>query len=154
MKRFNIRVYGFLVNDSGEVLVSDERECGLEFSKFPGGGLEYGEGLREGLQREFMEECGIRVEVAEHVFTTDMFIKSAFNDSQVIGVYYRVTTIQPVLGKFSGTQFDFETGKQLDQVFRWVRMDQLVDDSLTFEMDRIAWRVFLSENRHGLQFLP
>ncbi len=151
MKRFNVRVYGFLVNEGGEVLVSDERECGLEFSKFPGGGLEYGEGLRDGLRREFMEECGIAVEVAEHVFTTDGFIKSVFNDSQVIGVYYRVHASQPVQGKFSGKRFDFELGKLQDQVFRWVPLDQLTEDDLTFGMDRAALRVFVSEKRHVAQ---
>jgi len=31
----------------------------MQFSKFPGGGLEYGEGLIEGLKREFVEECNV-----------------------------------------------------------------------------------------------
>ena len=42
MKHFNIRVYGILIQDSN-VLVSDEYIKGKNITKFPGGGLEYGE---------------------------------------------------------------------------------------------------------------
>ena len=41
---FNIRVYGILINDKKQVLVSDEFIRGGYYTKFPGGGLELGEG--------------------------------------------------------------------------------------------------------------
>ena len=44
MYPFNVRVYGLLINDQNQILISDEQEYGMQFSKFPGGGLEYGEG--------------------------------------------------------------------------------------------------------------
>ena len=56
MKRFNVRVYGILINESDELLVSDELIKGIQFTKFPGGGLEWGEGIQSCLEREFMEE--------------------------------------------------------------------------------------------------
>jgi 8-oxo-dGTP pyrophosphatase MutT (NUDIX family) len=56
---FNIRVYGILVNEEKKVLVSDELIRGSYITKFPGGGLEFGEGTRDCLQREFMEEMNI-----------------------------------------------------------------------------------------------
>ena len=149
---FNIRVYGILVNDEQKVLISDEREYGMEFSKFPGGGLEYGEGLSAGLSREFKEECDVDIAILRHIHTTDVFIKSAFNDSQVIAVYYLVTNKAPLTCRFSDNAFDFEADKTIDQVFRWVPIDKLSESDLTFEMDRIAWRAFLSETSHGLQF--
>jgi hypothetical protein len=43
--KFNIRVYGLLINKQQEVLVTDEYRIGMYMTKFPGGGLEYGEGL-------------------------------------------------------------------------------------------------------------
>lgn len=152
MDTFTIRVYGFLINDTNEVLISDERESGLEFSKFPGGGLEYGEGVLEGLKREFNEECGVEIEILRHIYTTDFFVKSAFNNNQVIGIYYLVRPDGTLRGRFSGKRFDFEDGRDLDQVFRWVPIDQLGEEGLTFEMDRVAWRMFMSEKSHGLEF--
>jgi len=50
MYQFNVRVYGLLINDRQEILISDEQEYGIQFTKFPGGGLEYGEGLTDGLK--------------------------------------------------------------------------------------------------------
>ena len=149
---FNIRVYGFLVNDNEEVMVSDEREYGMEFTKFPGGGLEYGEGLIEGLVREFREECNAAIDVLRHIHTTDVCIKSAFNESQVIAVYYLVRPRMPLECQFSKVPFDFRAGEAVDQVFRWVPVDQLRESALTFEVDRLAWRAFLSEKSHGLHF--
>ena len=63
MYKFNVRVYGLLFNEQNQILISDEEEYGFQFSKFPGGGLEYGEGLIDGLIREFMEECNAEIEV-------------------------------------------------------------------------------------------
>ena len=66
MALFNVRVYGLLINERNEILLSDEQEHGFRFVKFPGGGLECGEGLIDGLKREFMEECFAEIEVTGH----------------------------------------------------------------------------------------
>jgi 8-oxo-dGTP diphosphatase len=71
MTSMNLRVYGLLINEHNEVLLSDEQEYGMRFTKFPGGGVEYGEGLIDGLKREFMEECNMEIEVLSHFYTTD-----------------------------------------------------------------------------------
>lgn len=78
MYQFNVRVYGLLINDDQEILISDEQEYGMQFTKFPGGGLEYGEGLTDGLKREFIEECNAEVDVLSHFYTTDFFCKIGF----------------------------------------------------------------------------
>ncbi len=36
MYKFNVRVYGLLINDRNEILISDEQEYGMQFIKFPG----------------------------------------------------------------------------------------------------------------------
>ena len=41
---FNLRVYGILLGENKQVLVSDEFIRGSYYTKFPGGGLEFGEG--------------------------------------------------------------------------------------------------------------
>src|SRR5512133_2855883 len=90
MQKFNIRVYGILINEQKEVLVSDEFIRGNYYTKFPGGGLEFGEGTRDCLKREFLEEMNLNVEVGEHLYTTDYFQMSAFHpDHQIISIYYK-----------------------------------------------------------------
>lgn len=78
MPSFNVRVYGLLINDKREVLISDEKEYGTLFSKFPGGGLEYGEGLIDGLKREFLEECDMEIDVVKHFLYNAFFLLRLF----------------------------------------------------------------------------
>src|SRR3954463_3659823 len=109
MFRFNIRVYGILINEKKQVLVSDELIRGNRYTKFPGGGLEYGEGTRDCLKREFLEEMNLEVEVGEHLYTTDYFQPSAFHpDHQIISIYYFVKPLQKIAVRLSNTAFDFD----------------------------------------------
>jgi 8-oxo-dGTP pyrophosphatase MutT (NUDIX family) len=94
---FNVRVYGVLMDKEKRVLLSDEFIRGAYITKFPGGGLELGEGTRDCLKREFAEETGLEVTIGEHVYTTDFFQISAFNNThQIISIYYFVHTAEPV----------------------------------------------------------
>ena len=92
--RFNVRVYGIWIHE-GRILVNEELIRGKHVIKFPGGGLDLGEGTVDGLKREWKEELGIDVEVLEHFYTTDFFQQSAFDDSQVISIYYFVAGGDP-----------------------------------------------------------
>ena len=87
--RFNVRVYGICIRD-GALLVNEEIIKGRRVIKLPGGGLDPGEGTRDGLKREWMEELGLEITVGAHFYTTDFFQQSAWDDSQVISIYYRV----------------------------------------------------------------
>jgi len=133
---FNVRVYGLLINNNNEVLVSDEQEYGIRFSKFPGGGLELGEGLIDGLKREFLEECQAEIEVLKHFYTTDFFEKSSFNDSQLISIYYLVKEKAPLKLAFKTKIYDFDGDGELLQAFRWVKIDDLSIDEITFRTDK------------------
>ena len=136
VSHFNVRVYGLLINDANEVLISDEQEYGMRFTKFPGGGLEFGEGLIDGLKREFLEECNLPVEVTGHFYTTDFFVKSAFNNSQVISVYYLVKNTEPVNLIIKTTVFDFDGERETLQAFRWVKLTDLGEEELMFPTDQ------------------
>lgn len=136
MYKFNVRVYGLLINDQNQILLSDEEEYGFRFSKFPGGGLEYGEGLIEALKREFIEECNVDVEVIEHFYTTDFFIKSAFNESQVISVYYLVVPTSVLELNFRDNPFEFDQEGDLLQAFRWKNLNGLHVEDVTFPTDQ------------------
>lgn len=136
MSYFNVRVYGLLVNDKNEILLSDEQIQGLKFTKFPGGGLELGEGLIDALKREFIEECNAEIEVVSHLYTTDFYEKSSFNDSQVISIYYIVKPLKPLSLTFKLTAFDFTEGES--QAFRWLNISKLSTDDVTFKTDKTA----------------
>jgi ADP-ribose pyrophosphatase YjhB (NUDIX family) len=133
---FNVRVYGLLIDEQNGILLSDEEEYGFRFSKFPGGGLEYGEGLMEALIREFKEECDADVEVLAHFYTTDFFIKSVFNESQVISVYYLVKPKSVLNLNFKTQAFDFDEEGDVKQAFRWRSLDELTANDVTFETDQ------------------
>ncbi|MFI5139864.1 MAG: NUDIX domain-containing protein [Sphingobacteriales bacterium] len=144
MYPFNVRVYGLLINADDEILISDEQEYGMRFTKFPGGGLEHGEGLTDGLKREFMEECGAEIEVTSHFYTTDFYVKSAFNNSQVISVYYLVKNINPLNLTFKTAVFDFDGEGDVLQSFRRVKLDDLNPDDFLFPADQYVAKLLLN----------
>jgi ADP-ribose pyrophosphatase YjhB (NUDIX family) len=146
MFRFNIRVYGILINDQKQVLVSDEMIRGKFYTKFPGGGLEYGEGTRDCLKREFLEEMNLKVEVAEHIYTTDHFQQSAFHpDHQIISVYYKVNALENIKVRLSNTPFNFDEAqmeiykeKNETESFRFIDWEDLSEESVTLPIDKIV----------------
>jgi ADP-ribose pyrophosphatase YjhB (NUDIX family) len=149
MFRFNIRVYGILINDQKQVLVSDELIRGNKFTKFPGGGLEYGEGTRDCLRREFLEEMNLNVEVGEHLYTTDFFQASAFHpDHQIISIYYQVKALEPITARLSNTAFDFNEQQMLIylqqneiETFRFIDWNELTEESVSLPIDKIVVRM-------------
>ena len=136
MAIFNVRAYGLLINEANQLLITDEKEYGRQFTKLPGGGLEYGEGLIDCLKREFKEECDVEIEVLNHFYTTDFFVKSAFGDAQIISVYYTIKAISNLDICIKTTPFDFDGEGEVLQAFRWVDMADLKPEDMTFPIDQ------------------
>ncbi|HXB39956.1 MAG TPA: NUDIX domain-containing protein [Bacteroidia bacterium] len=135
-KRFNVRVYGILVEQS-KLLVSDEFIKGKEICKLPGGGLEFGEGPAECIVREFKEETNLNVAVQSHFYTTDFFVTSAFDiKSQVISIYYTVKALEKIKLQVSTKRFDFKKKVEGAQSFRWIEIDKISENDFTFVIDR------------------
>jgi 8-oxo-dGTP diphosphatase len=145
MYLFNVRVYGLLINNQQEILVSDEQEQGMRFTKFPGGGLEYGEGMTEGLKREFVEECNVEIEILSHFYTTDFFVKSAFNESQIISIYYLVKNAAPLNLPIKTMVFDFDGAGEVLQSFRWIKLKDLIEDDFTFPIDKHVAKLLIAQ---------
>lgn len=145
-KRFNIRVYGILINEDKQLLVSDEFIRGKYYTKFPGGGLEIGEGTRECLQREFLEEMNLKVKVTNHIYTTDFYQQSAFNPSdQIISIYYFVEAMEEISVPLRTKVFDFDAQQiklyeELGEIetFRFVNWSELNTDTVTLPIDKIV----------------
>lgn len=133
--RFNVRVYGILIlNDA--ILVSDEYIKRNKITKFPGGGLEYGEGIRDCLVREFKEELDLDVDIKDHFYTTDFFVTSSFDtNSQVISVYYIVEPLSEMNFLISKSPHDYEK-KEGAQSMRWIQLSELKENDFTLIIDR------------------
>ena len=143
---FNVRIYGILTDDQNRILVADEYIRGGYYTKFPGGGLEFGEGTRDCLKREFIEEMNLKVEVGEHLYTTDFFQMSAFNpEHQIISIYYHVKALEPITVPIREKQFDFDadqlaiyakTGEI--ETFRFIEWDDFSSASVTLPIDKVV----------------
>jgi 8-oxo-dGTP diphosphatase len=144
INRVNIRVYGLLVNQLNEILLVDEQIDDFKFTKFPGGGLELGEGTIDCLKREFMEECKLAIDVKSHFYTTDFFQQSAFKSTdQLISIYYKVEPIQfPIEINLEPFEVQ-EYGKTETLHFKWVSLLKLKPEQLTFPIDKLVCDMLL-----------
>lgn len=143
---FNVRVYGILINKEKQILVSDEFIRGNYYTKFPGGGLEFGEGTRDCLKREFMEEMNLNVEVGNHIYTTDFYQESAFRPGdQIISIYYYAKALETINVPLRTKEFDFDEAqlniykeKNEIETFRFIDWDSLSADSVTLPIDKFV----------------
>jgi 8-oxo-dGTP pyrophosphatase MutT (NUDIX family) len=142
----SVRVYGILINEHKQVLVSDEFIRGGLYTKFPGGGLEVGEGTRDCLKREFLEEANLPVEVGDHIYTTDFYQQSAFNNAhQILSIYYFVKALAPITVPLRTKPFDFdeeqlkqyELNKEIE-TFRFVDWENFGAAAVTLPIDKIV----------------
>lgn len=130
MKRFNVRVYGIHINNRNELLVADETYRERSFTKFPGGGLEWGEGTIDCLKREFEEEFQLSIQVKNLLYTTDFFQVSTFQENdQVIAIYYLIAInlddVESVIAQ-----------NKSEEKLRWIPINKLSTNDLTFPIDK------------------
>ncbi|MBS1628702.1 MAG: NUDIX domain-containing protein [Bacteroidetes bacterium] len=133
---FNIRVYGLWFH-AACLLVNEEIIRGQSIIKFPGGGLELGEGAVEGLKREWREELGLEIDVLSHFYTTDFFQRSAWDDSQVVSIYYFVQ---------ADARQAFQN-QQADEHSFWMPQAELREDRFTLPIDRLVARMLAEGKR-------
>lgn len=151
---FNIRIYGILVNNKGQYLVSDEYVRGMYITKFCGGGLEFGEGTIDCLKREFLEEMKLPVDVTAHLYTTDFYQVSAFNPAhQIISIYYRVTALEEILVPIRTEAFQFDedqlnnykaTGET--ETFRFIDKKNFTPECFTLPIDKYVAELLISQH--------
>lgn len=135
LNNFNLRVYGIL-NSKDCVLITDEIRGGTKMTKFPGGGLEFGEGLASALVREFKEELDISIKVEGLIYINDFLQTSSFKkNDQLLCVYYHVSQLCDTI--IETVNFPFEVLNGDDQCFRWVKKNELSKDQFTYPIDKV-----------------
>ncbi len=136
MKSFNVRVYGLLKNDREEVLITDEFRFNRAFTKFPGGGLEFGEGLADGLKREFLEELSLEIEVGELFFVNDFYQESAFNPNHQLLIFYFWVNCK------NWQEISVNREKQIltqdGEMPRWIALKNISAEEMTFPVDKMV----------------
>lgn len=86
--KINVRIYATVIKDR-KILALHEEYAGAQLLKFPGGGLEFGEGVLDCLHREFEEELNLKIKNLKHFYTQEEFLVSRFRDSeQLLTIYY------------------------------------------------------------------
>lgn len=142
----SVRVYGILINDQKQVLVSDEYIRGGYYTKFPGGGLDFGEGTRDCLKREFKEEMDLDISVGDHIYTTDFFQMSAFNPNhQILSIYYFAHPLEEIRASLRDKEFDFDEDqlkiyaeRSEIETFRFIDWDNFSGNTVTLPIDKIV----------------
>ncbi len=134
INKFNIRVYGIFIRDQ-KVLLVKENMNGFKFTKFPGGGLEFGEGLIEGLKREIQEELELDCEIKDHFYTTDFFQRSAFyQNEQLISVYYLIDILN--CPDFESFPIFLPQSQNHQLEFFWIDIKAIEESDVTFPVDK------------------
>jgi ADP-ribose pyrophosphatase YjhB (NUDIX family) len=99
-----IRVAGVLVEDGRILLVEQDVSASRHWAQ-PGGRIEAGETLGEGLIREMKEETGLDIQVDELLYVADRIMQ----DSHVVILSFLVKRKGGTLG--TGTGPEFASGK-------------------------------------------
>ncbi|HKL37340.1 MAG TPA: NUDIX domain-containing protein, partial [Bacteroidales bacterium] len=129
--------YALIVNNKEEVLLSDEYQLDTKMTKFPGGGLHFGEGTIDCLKREAIEEFGQPIEVLEHFYTLDYYQPSMFyKHCQLLSIYYKAMFTGSIQFKTSEQPFDFEEMKNGNISFRWKPLRDITPDEMTLPVDK------------------
>lgn len=144
INKITIRIYGLVVRNKTEILLTDEFRLGMRMTKFPGGGLEPGEGTIDCLRREFREEMEQEIKNIRHFYTTDFFQQTRLlpEPYQIISIYYLADLRHPEKLKTTNKKFDPATfpDEAIDgaQTFRWEQISNLVTEDFTFPIDKVV----------------
>jgi len=145
---FIVRVYGIYIDEQRNLLISDEFVQDKFITKFPGGGLQFGEGTIDCLKREMVEETAQEFDVLDHFYTTDFFVPSAFDpDAQVVCIYYEMRPVSPLRLSFGSKPFDFVELKPDAQSFRWISLEDLSPADFTLPIDQRVAELILESWR-------
>jgi len=126
--RLRLRVCGLCTNQDQLLLVNHQLSRAGNLWIPPGGGLEFGESVTDGLRREFIEETGLHVEVEEFLFTSE-FLQPPLH---AIELFFRVKVVGGTL----------KTGR-----------DPELKESIIREVKFVSWQELATWNpasRHGI----
>lgn len=139
IKAINVRVYALLIKDDALMFLK-EMYAGNQLLKLPGGGLELGEGPKQTLEREFMEELNLKIEVKEHFYTQDFFIQSRLTpEKQLLTIYYKVECKNFTTLKIKE--------KGIEEIV-WIPLQELKPENIPLPVDRVVIEKLMKDTRN------
>lgn len=122
-QRIRIRV-GAVIVKHGEILLVKHEKDGRTYWLLPGGGQEYGETAAQALERELMEECGLKVRCGQLLFMAESLPPDKHR--QVLNLTFQAELL-------SGEAHLAEKDSERLKGVAWVKKEQL--SKLTFFPD-------------------
>jgi 8-oxo-dGTP pyrophosphatase MutT (NUDIX family) len=135
---FNIRVYALIVQRDS-LLITEEKHGHLFLTKFPGGGLQFGESIPDALKRELIEELNVEVSDTKLFHVTESFVTSFLNkNQQVVGVYYLVNLKEELTNQYlEDNKLELENGFV---EFKWKSFDELHPEKFSSMIDQEVFK--------------
>lgn len=108
-KTMRVGVYGILIRDHKILMVRTQSGSRLVYN-FPGGGVEFEEGLSDALVRECNEELGTIVKIKDHIFSSQkLYEHQDFPGTCSFNIYYTIECADYIdLEKQGATWFDLD----------------------------------------------
>ncbi|TPE45999.1 NUDIX domain-containing protein [Pontibacter mangrovi] len=149
-EKLRVRVCGICVQDHKLLLVRHGSTIGNNaFWAPPGGGLAYGESIKECLKREFEEETGLQVEVKRFLFANE-FLQEPLH---AVEFFFEVNAVGGSLR--TGTDPEAGPDRQLIEHLEWLTVKQIQQIPFA-DKHRSLQLLFSLDDLYGLSdyFIP
>lgn len=94
MSNIRIRVAACIFNQKGELLLFKHRRGHHEYWVLPGGGLEFGETIEQGLKRELKEELNVEISVGNFIEMHEAIIPD--QNRHILNLFYKAEIISGI----------------------------------------------------------
>lgn len=133
-RKLRLRVNGLLVEQDKVLLIKHRMAEDRHFWNLPGGGMEYGADVPSNLQREFLEETGLEVEVGDFLFVYE-FLEPPLH---AVELFFEVKRMRGSLGL--GTDPELSRENQIMTRLEFLSLEE-VDKIEEEEKHRMLWKI-------------
>lgn len=120
---FSYRVAGILIHEGKILLQTAGNDPGYAF---PGGHVAYGETHQQTLEREFLEETGLKIRVGDLKWVGEIFFPWGSKPCQQICLYYLVDALEPEkIQAMAETALDAAGDIKASVHFHWIDLAKI-----------------------------